>query len=129
MSEIVVSICSRVKSTKTGFMPAQERYAGTHIAKVREEAERRHARFYILSGKHGLIMGKKRIENYDYLLTSEGIDELVPKIVGPLRASRATEVHFFTKMKESWEPYLAAMERAVKVVSVRLILHRLGQDD
>jgi hypothetical protein len=126
---IVCSICSKVKSSEEGLVPARKRYQGSHIAKVEAMALEQGAPFFILSGKFGLLAAEDDVGNYDYLLIEEDVQELADKIQAKLYEHKIGVVHFYTKLKPQWEPYGKALSIACRTAKVGLTTHRLDPND
>ena len=123
------SICSHEKREEEGLLPARERYLGSHIAKVEREASQEGLPFFILSGVYGLIPAEEGISYYDQSLTVVGVPFLTIKVHSQLRQYGLDAVHFFTKTKTSWEPYLEALKLATESLGVMLCIHELLEDD
>jgi hypothetical protein len=126
---IVCSICSRVKSSDEGLLPARERYQGSHISKVEGEALKRGVPFFILSGLYGLLAAEEGVPNYDYLLTNADVLKLADKIQAQLYTHNVGVVYFHTKFKPQWEPYGEALSAACKAAKVEFIPFRLDPND
>jgi hypothetical protein len=126
---IVCSICSKVKSSEEGLVPARKRYQGSHIAKVEAMALEQGAPFFILSGKFGLLAGDDGVRNYDYLLADDGVQELTDKIQAKLYEHKIGVVYFYTKLKPQWELYGKALSTACQAAEVELRICRLDPND
>jgi hypothetical protein len=126
---VMCSICSREKDNREIPLPARIRYAGTHVASVEYQAKREQLPLYILSGLHGFISGDEEILNYDYLLTTKKVPELVQKLIPQLAALGVGEIRFYTKRKPNWEPYLLAIQQAADPLGIRLLVRNLAEND
>lgn len=129
LQTIVCSICSKVKSTEAGKLPARQRYQGSHIGKVEAIALEQGVPFFILSGRFGLLAADEGVESYDYLLIEEDVQRLADEIQVKLYEHKIGVVHFYTKLKPQWEPYGRALAIACSAAKVRLITHRFGPND
>lgn len=129
MPHIVCSICSRQKSQEAGVLPARQRYLGTHVAAVGLEAQKQGLPFFILSGRFGLVPADEPIPDYDYLLAREAVPELAHRISGQLVRHGVQGIHFYTKDKPNWSPYLEALQKATGRSGVSLVVCLLGEND
>lgn len=73
--DIVVLACSRQKywdrMSHPAYIAAKHAYTGYVFTSGREYCESNGYKYYILSGKHGLIEPDRRIKNYDSKLCSK----------------------------------------------------------
>ena len=67
---------------------------------------------YILSGKYGLIKGDAPVPLYDYYLESSHVIELAKTVTDQIKQEGITEIDFYIEEKETWKPYIAALEEA-----------------
>lgn len=128
MNKVVCSICSREKDESNDDLPARLRYRGSHVAKVARYAQQEGLPFFILSGVYGFISEDERIEWYDHLLAADEVPALARKIEAQLRELKLQEVHFYTKRKPNWEPYLEALNRGAKMLGIRILVHYMGDE-
>lgn len=121
---ILVTICSRQKSDRSGKIPAHLRYCSGRIDTCLSEAEIQNVPFLILSGKYGLIEPDTLIPNYDYLLDWPMISELADRVATKLQANSVTQVDFYSKPAETpgWGPYVATMDAACKRAGAELVI-------
>jgi inosine/xanthosine triphosphatase len=126
---VVVSICSRQKDTDQKPLVAFERYTGSHVRLASEYALVQGLRFFILSGKHGLLHADELVEPYDHRLVAKEVPALGSRITEQLKRHNIGEVRFYTKRKPTWEPYYAALDQACAESKVHLIVRELDEDD
>jgi hypothetical protein len=123
--QAIATICSRHKKQDLAMLPARARYTGEHINKVAKIADESGISFYILSGKYGLISADKEIADYDYYLEQKQVNPLATTISGQLTEAGITELDFYTEDKESWAPYIEAMQKGAALAKVSLNVHAL----
>jgi hypothetical protein len=116
--KIIATICSRTKDTREEPLPAIERYQGEHIQQVADIAQEAQTPFFILSGVYGLVSASEAVPFYDHLLEEDEVPALTKKIVDQIDAHGITEITFYTKEKDAWAPYKAALENASKETGV-----------
>jgi len=126
--EAICCICSRSKNHDPHPLPAVERYTGTHIKHVKTLAENQKNPFFVLSGVHGFIPGRSMIWNYDHLLQPNEVAALAHKIGQQLKYYGIKTLHFYTKDKPNWQPYLAALKQGAEVAGVQLHVNYLEDD-
>lgn len=120
---IVCTVCSRVKRTDEGLLPAYERYLGDHIKPVQEIAEKERVLFFILSGKYGLIPAEQKIPDYDYYLEEEKIHDLASLISDQIKERGITEIDYYGENKESRKPYNEAIREATDIAGATFRFH------
>ena len=125
---VICSICSRQKAADTRLMPAQQRYLGSHMLIAQRAAKEAGLPFFILSGKFGFISGDTLIPDYDYLLTKDAVQSLSHEIAHQLLEVGVEKIHFYTKAKKNWQPYLEALKCACGEAKVVLRVHELADD-
>ena len=121
--KIHVTYCSAEKSSTTGEIPAIERYTSRRIQWVNKRAQRHGEAFFILSGKHGLIKADEEIAYYDYLLTSDALNEHVQLLSQQLSTLGIQHVTFFARpvrIDPNISPYLKSIEEACRLSQVSL---------
>ena len=121
--KIHATYCSAEKSSTTGEIPAIERYTSRRIQWVNKRAQKHGEAFFILSGKHGLIKAEEEIAYYDYLLTSDALNEHVQLLSQQLSTLGIQQVTFFTRpvrIDSNITPYLKSIETACRVSQVSL---------
>lgn len=116
----VITICSKTKDSQPGLLPAQDRYASTHIKVARTIAQESGLPFYILSGRYGLINGSTPIENYDYYL-AEQTDELTDLVTAQLSAEGISEIRFYQINDLNWVPYIKTLHKASQRANVPVL--------
>ncbi len=128
---VVCTICSKEKIElhKKKLLPARIRYLGPHIPKVGRLAERSEMPFFILSGVHGFIFAEETIQHYDHLLVASEVSALSKKIQEQLKQQRVGYIHFYTKRKPNWAPYLKALQLAADALRIPIKVHELSDDD
>ena len=129
MSVVICSICSRMKDERKGLLPARERYLGSHISKVEKIAKEQKRPFFILSGVYGFVAAEEGIPYYDHLLLPNEVLALTEKIRVQLKEHAVEEIHFYTKTKPNWRPYLNALQKASKSLDIHLVIHELSEED
>ena len=75
--KIHATYCSAEKSRTPGEIPAIVRYTSRRIQWVNKRAQKHGEAFFIVSGKYGLIKAEEEIAYYDFLLTSDALNEHV----------------------------------------------------
>ena len=121
--KIHASYCSAEKSSAPGEIPAIERYTSRRIQWVNERAQRHGEAFFIVSGKHGLIKAEEEIAYYDYLLTSDALNEHVQLLSQQLSKLGIQHVTFFVRpirIDPNISPYLRSIEEACRLSQVSL---------
>ena len=119
--KIYATYCSAEKSSTTGEIPAIERYTSRRIQWVNKRAQRHGETFFILSGKYGLIKAEEEIAYYDYLLTSDALNEHVQLLSQQLSTLGIQQVTFFTRpvrIDSNITPYLKSIEKACRLSQV-----------
>lgn len=93
--------CSKRKRADYKLMPAIDRYDGPAFGVLRRylrETDDRELKIYILSAKFGIIDARKRIPDYDRLMTHSRARELREQTTQSLRSilqkTRCTELFF-----------------------------------
>ncbi|MEC8835154.1 MAG: hypothetical protein VXX18_02350, partial [Bacteroidota bacterium] len=79
--------------------------------------------FFIVSGKYGLIKAEEEIAYYDYLLTSDALNEHVQLLSQQLSTLGIQQVTFFTRpvrIDPNISPYLKSIEEACRLSQVSL---------
>ena len=125
--KIHATYCSAEKSSAPGEIPAIERYTSRRIQWVNKRAQRHGEAFFIISGKHGLIKADEEIAYYDYLLTSDALNEHVQLLSRQLSKLGIQQVTFFTRpvrIDPNISPYLKSIEEACRLsqVSVNIVV-------
>lgn len=121
--KIHATYCSADKSSAPGEIPAIERYTSRRIEWVNKRAQRHGEAFFIVSGKHGLIKAEEEIAYYDYLLTSDALNEHVQLLSRQLSNLGIQQVTFFTRpvsVDPDILPYLKSVEEACRLSQVSL---------
>jgi hypothetical protein len=125
---IICTVCSKSKDSRSGLIPAEERYKGTHVSSIRDLADSTHFPFYVLSSVYGLIPGDTPVPAYDRLLNEADVEALAGKIEKQIRKDRIAEISFYTKTKLSWLPYQRAIGIACTRARVELEVYELDDD-
>lgn len=115
MVEVVCTVCSRAKDPAPELLPARERYLGDHIAQVRGIARQKRLRFFILSGKYGLLHEDDMIPNYDCILKDEDVEELARKVIEQAEERNIRRILFYGKSKPQWQLYYRALLDACRL--------------
>lgn len=123
--KVVATICSRKKSEDENLLPAQERYLGAHIEKVKRIAIEQDAPFYILSGLYGFMPADMLIPTYDYLLVESAVDPLITIVADQMKADGITEVLFYTEDNPNWQPYHRAIESGASTAGALFTMKHL----
>ncbi|MGB1050899.1 MAG: DUF6884 domain-containing protein [Chitinophagales bacterium] len=121
--KIHATYCSAEKSSTPREIPAIERYTSRRIQWVNQRAQRHGEAFFILSGKYGLIKAEEEIDNYDYLLTSDALNEHTQLLSRQLSNLGIQRVTFFTRpvrIDPNISPYLKSIEKACRLSQVSL---------
>ncbi len=121
--KIHATYCSAEKSRTPGGIPAIERYTSRRIQWVNKCAQRHGEAFFILSGKHGLIKAEEEIAYYDYLLTSDALNEHVQLLSQQVSTLGIQQVTFFARpirIDPNILPYLKSIEKACRLSQVSL---------
>ena len=107
------------------LLPASQRYIGEHIAKTEKIAKESALPFFILSGKYGLLPAGEKIQNYDYYLEMDAVDDLAKVVEAQLKEFDISEIAFYTEGKESWIPYETVLKKATDLAEVVFTNHQL----
>ena len=121
--KIHATYCSAEKSSVPGEIPAIERYTSHRIQWVNKRAQSQREIFFIVSGKHGLIKAEEEIAYYDYLLTSDALNEHVQLLSQQLSKLGIQHVTFFARpvrIDPNISPYLKSIEKACRLSQVSL---------
>ena len=121
--KIHATYCSADKSSTPGEIPAIERYTSRRILWVNKRAKRHGEGFFILSGKYGLIKAEEEIAYYDYLLTSDALNEHLQLLSQQLSTLGIQHVTFFARpirIDPNISPYLKSIEEACRLSQVSL---------
>lgn len=116
--------CSKDKTRDSALLPAIERYTSQRIRSVYSSALSVGLRFFILSGKYGLISASHQINYYDQLLKGDEVDRLSKKVIKQLKMEGLKRVFYFTKdfkHDNKLVPYLNTMRHACNAGSVKLV--------
>lgn len=107
-----ITICSKKKDNSPLLLPAHLRYLAPHVEQTYEKAKELNIPFYILSGKYGLVSGDENIPYYDYYLEVDKVDELSDIVGEQIKKLGITDINFYFEEKETWKPYIVALEKA-----------------
>ena len=121
--KIHATYCSAEKSSAPGEIPAIERYTSRRIQWVNKRAQRHGEAFFIVSGKHGLIKAEEEIGYYDYLLTSDALNEHVQLLAQQLSKLGIQHVTLFARpisIDPNISPYLKSIKEACRLSQVSL---------
>lgn len=108
----LVTICAKKKDGNPELLPAYLRYLAPHIEQTHTKAKKLNIPFYILSGKYGLVPANEEISDYDYYLEKEKVEDLSDLMAEQIKKLGITEIDFYFEEKESWKPYISALEKA-----------------
>lgn len=128
MKTIVCTACSRKKDTRKELIPARERYKGSHIKEVEDIAKREGRPLFFLSGLFGFVLADGKLPAYDFVLTEFEADRMVGSVALQLLNERVSEIHFYSKAKESWRLYEEVIIAAAEKVSAVITIHYLKDD-
>lgn len=123
--------CSKVKTSEPGNVPAIVRYMSQRIRSVYASALSVGQRFFILSGKYGLMSAAQPIPYYDHLLQIHETDALSQKVADQLKQVGLRRLFYFTKAidnDEKLRPYFITVERACQVASIVFVAITLPDD-
>lgn len=112
--KIILTICSRRKKDNPELLAAGERYIGSHIASVKDIADRLRLPMFFLSGKYGLLSIDTKIPYYDTSLEDAKIGELAHIIAKQLQDKKITDIEFYVENNDSWTPYKKVISAAIK---------------
>ncbi|MGC6419852.1 MAG: DUF6884 domain-containing protein [Chitinophagales bacterium] len=121
--KIHATYCSAEKSSAPGEIPAIERYTSRRIQWVNKRAQRQGEAFFIVSGMHGLIKADEEIAYYDYLLTSDALEEHIQLLAQKLSILGIQRVTFFARpvrIDPNISPYLKSIKEACQLNQVSL---------
>lgn len=121
--KIHATYCSADKSSAPGEISAIERYTSRRIQWVNKRAQRYGDAFFIVSGKYGLIKAEEEIVYYDYLLTSDALEEHIQLLAQQLSKLGIQQVTFFARpinVDPNILPYLRSIEEACRLSQVSL---------
>lgn len=123
--KIHATYCSAEKSSAPREIPAIERYTSRRIQWVNKRAQSQGETFFIVSGKYGLIKAEEEIAYYDYLLTSDALEEHIQLLAQQLSTLGIQHVTFFARpirIDPNISPYLRSIEEACRLSQVSLEL-------
>lgn len=118
----LVTICSKNKNPSQELLPAHLRYLASHIEETYKKSQELGVTLYILSGKYGLIKGEAQIPLYDYYLDASHVDELSKLVTAQIKQEGLTDIDFYIEEKETWKPYISALEQAS--IASGIIVHK-----
>ena len=118
----LVTICSKNKDINEDLIPAHLRYLAPHITQIYKKSQDLGVPLYILSGKYCLIKSEDPIPFYDYYLESSHVEELTQIVSDQIKKEGITDIDFYIEEKETWKPYITALEQASVVSGI--ILHK-----
>lgn len=122
MTHTLITTCCAEKDPSEGFLPAIERYLSDRINWVYRESQRSGLPLLIFSGKFGLLKPTDPIPWYDHALQMDEVEKLLPLLVSQLEKMAITRGSFYARSPDlpGWKPYHDSLERACKLVRVRL---------
>jgi hypothetical protein len=112
MNDIVATYCGLKKNAATGFLPALERYIGSHIRKAQVISLEHKRPLFFLSGMYGLIEATQPISWYEYKLEKPDPD-FTRLIAMKLISLGAQNIWWLTKGDEHTRPYDDTIRQAV----------------
>ena len=121
---IYITNCTRRKDPHpVNILSAVERYLGKNIKTVYDIALNHDREMFILSGKFGLIHSDELIPDYDKLLFSEDVKDLVKLVKQKLIQAKVKEVVFYSNgvhHDANLDPYHATIEYACEELNIDL---------
>ena len=94
---VFCTYCSKSKSSDPGTIPAICRYNSERIRRVYAAACSLNLRFFILSGKFGLIEPQHCIPDYDHLLRSDEVSAFADRVIRQINEHGIDGFVYFTK--------------------------------
>ncbi len=116
----IITICSKKKDESQEALPARLRYLGERIDDTYSKAQAAHLPMYFLSGKYGLVFSEDTIPYYDYYLEMDKVDELALTLAEQIKSLDITDIDFYIENKESWKPYIEALEKGAGAANCTL---------
>ena len=107
--------CSALKDSSRNVLPAIKRYKSQRINSVYNGALLLNVKFYIFSGKYGLLHPNDEIPYYDHLLQSSEIEEHAKKVADQIVELGFTEILFYTRpplQDNNMVNYIKCLKRA-----------------
>jgi hypothetical protein len=125
--EYLCTTCCKEKRLDEKPLPAVERYLSPRIRETIREGRRSVRPVLILSGRYGLLDPQQPIPWYDQALTTDAVDELVPRVIGQLRDFGVSRLVFQARDRSTvgWEPYYRVLETACRELDIELAVTSL----
>ena len=120
---IFCTYCSAEKETAAELLQAIQRYQSDRIKRIKMAALFAGAKFFILSGKYGLLDPNELIPYYDHLLIADEVEAHAFKLAEQIEQYGITQIVFFTlpvSRDEKLAPYHAALRLACTMASIPL---------
>ena len=120
-----------IQASEPCDIPAIERYTSQRIRSVYASALSVGQRFFILSGKYGLISASHAIPYYEHLLQVHETDVLSQKVAEQLQQAGLRRLYYFTEAVDNNEklvPYFNTAQRACQAASVKFVAITLPDD-
>lgn len=130
-NRIVVTYCSREKSSAPDSLPAVERYESPRISTAFGASLILGFEFLILSGLYGLLGPHDQIPDYDHLLNPEHVPEHARKLEEKLKLMNPDNIVFVSRslnVDPGTIPYREAMRLACEAVEVPFHVLEIGSD-
>jgi len=129
---VFCTYCSSKKNSSQDELPSIQRYKSDRIKSVYDAADKLGLKYFILSGKYGLIEPDYPIPFYDYLLQSSHVPEHSKKTADQLKAFGVKDIIFFGRSimdDENVKPYYDCIKLACKKAEVNLKFVELQNSD
>lgn len=121
--KIFCTYCSAGKNESRNLLSAIERYKSNRISNVCDAAKSKGLKFYILSGKYGLLAVNDKIEYYDHLLLSSEMEQHAKIVAEQLVKNKITKLVFYSNLlsvDQNIKPYIDCIQLASKIAAIDL---------
>jgi hypothetical protein len=129
---VFCTYCAANKDRSQGEIPAIQRYRSHRIKSVYTAAMSLGLKFFILSGKYGILEPCDPIPYYDHLLQSSEVSEHSKKVADQLEALGVKDLIFFggsLSDDENLKPYIDCIKFASRKAGIELKFVELATND
>ena len=113
--------CSHLKDEDPAPLRAIDRYQSQRIQHVYQQSIENQVRFFILSGKFGLIRPDTEILSYDHLLSADEVDAMITKAQTQLKPQNIKTLFYFTASPQDQPAVQAYLDVMVAACSAEKI--------
>ena len=129
---VFCTYCAANKDRSQGEIPTIQRYRSHRIKSVYTAAVSLGLKFFILSGKYGILEPSDPIPYYDHLLQSSEVSEHSKKVADQLEALGVKDLIFFggsLSDDENLKPYIDCIKFASQKAGIELKFVDLATND